>query len=173
MTRILSVWASSASTPAKEYCRKSRNGRSRSVRARSLRNSLSVTTIFSPYSLRPTMQSDIVENDGDVLALHVVVDVLAALVPGECGVRRELDARPDLDDELGLGDILARRVALQHLACLVEIDRVRDLLGSAADELVRALQVVIAVQRLVDLVRERRLVVRIGTGRIEVFRGAL
>ena len=56
------------------------------------------------------------------------------------------------------------------LPCLVEVDGMRDLLGGAPDELVGTLQVVIAVQRLVDLVRERRLVVGVGARRVEIFR---
>ena len=109
---------------------------------------------------------------GDVLALHVVIDVFALRVLGERRMRRELDARPELDDELRFRDVLARRIARQLLAVLVEVERMRDLLGGAPDELVGTLQVVIAVQRLVHLVRERGLVVGVGARRIEVFRGS-
>ena len=110
---------------------------------------------------------------GDVLALHVVIEIFAPRVPGERRMRREFDPRPELDDELRFRDLVARRVARQFLAVLVEIEGMRDLLGGASDELVGALQVVIAVQRLVHLVRERGLVVRVRAGRIEILRGSL
>ena len=45
---------------------------------------------------------------GDVLALHVVIQVFALRVLGERRVRRELDARLQLDDELRFRDVLAR-----------------------------------------------------------------
>ena len=109
---------------------------------------------------------------GDVLALHVVIEIFALRVPGERRMRREFDARLQLDDELRFRDVLARSIARQLLAVLVEVERMRDLLGGASDELVGALQVVIAVQRLVDLIRERGLVVGIGARRIEVLRGS-
>src|SRR5258706_262973 len=91
-----SVFLSSASMPANAYLRKSRNGRSRSVGARSLRIALSISTIFSPYSF-----------------------------------------------------------------------------SLAADQLVRTFQLVLRVERLVDLIVDRLFVVRIRARRIEVLGRAL
>ena len=110
---------------------------------------------------------------GDVLALQRVIDVVAAGIARERGMRRVPDARLDPDVEHGLRDLVARRVVRQRVPRLVEVVRPGDFLGGAADELVGPLQVVVAVERLVHLVGERRLVVGIGAGRVEVLRRAL
>ena len=100
--------------------------------------------------------------------LHVVIQEAALRVFRERRVRRELNALADRDVVDALGDQLGRHVVGQGLAGFVEVFR-RDHLGrDLRDQRVRPLQVVIAVQRLVVLVSDRRFVVRIRSRGIEV-----
>ena len=109
----------------------------------------------------------------ELARLHRMVEVVAAVVLGEARVRLEQDARLDLDVVDGLRDLVARSVVGQILAVAVDVARLGDVLGGLAYQLVRALQVLIAVGRLVDLVGERRVVVPVRGRRVEVARRLL
>ena len=105
---------------------------------------------------------------GHVLALERVVAVLPLRVFGQRRMRRKQDARPDLDVEHGLGDLVAGGVVGQFQALFVQVTRTCDVLRGAPDQLVRAFQVVVAVGRLVNLVGVGRFVVGVRTRRVEV-----
>ena len=113
-----------------------------------------------------------------VLALQVrggqvPVQVPAGFVHRERGVRLEPDAGLDRDVVDALHHLLPRHVVRQALALRVQVDRIDHLDGRPRRELVGPLQVVVAVQRLVDLVGVGGLVDRIGTGRVQVLGRAL
>ncbi len=97
----------------------------------------------------------------------------ARRVAGKCRMRREQDARFQLDVVHAFCDRRPRRVGRQLAAGGVEVARLRDRHRRARRQLVWPLQVVEAEQRLVDVEGERRLVVRIRRRRVEVTRRAL
>jgi hypothetical protein len=81
----------------------------------------------------------------------VVVEVLALGVLRERRMRRVHDAALDRDLVDALRDLLGRRRRRAGAARLVEVVRLGDLRRRLGDQLVRALEVVVAVERLVDL----------------------
>ena len=102
-----------------------------------------------------------------------VVAMAALRVLGERRVRLVHHAALDRDVVHALGDALGRRIVGQALPVGIEEHRRHHLRGHLGDQLVRALQVVVAVGRLVDLVGVGRLRIRVRRRRIEVARRAL
>ncbi len=109
----------------------------------------------------------------EVVGCQRVIAVVARVVLRERRVRRIQDALLELDVVDRLGDVLTRRIGRQFSSLLVVVARSGDRLGCARRHLVRPLQVVEAVQRLVDRVGVRRLVERIRGRRVEVLRRTL
>ena len=108
-----------------------------------------------------------------VARLHRVVAVVASLVLGERRMRLVHDAGLDRHVVDALDDLVGTRVVGQAVSVLVEVDRRHDLLGGLRHELERALEVVVAVRRLVDLVGDQRVVRPVRRGRVEVPRRVL
>jgi hypothetical protein len=104
----------------------------------------------------------------DLPRLHRVVAVPALAVDSKGRMRLVADARRDADVVDALGDLLGRRIAGQQLTGLVDVARHDDLLRGLRNERVGTLQVVIAVEWLVDREGERRLVVPVGRGGVQV-----
>ncbi|CPL07868.1 Uncharacterised protein [Bordetella pertussis] len=98
-------------------------------------------------------------------------EILVAAVgaPGKGRMGLEPDAGPQPDVVDAFGDLRARRIGRQLAALRIEVARRIDGGRGARHQLVRALQVMVAVQRFVDVVGVRRLVGRVGAGRIQVF----
>ena len=105
--------------------------------------------------------------------LHRVVAVAALLVRREGRVRLEADARLDGHVVDALHHLLGGRVLGQHLAVLADVARRHHRRRRLGHQLEGALQVVVAVGRLVDLVGEGGLVVPIRGRGVQVARRAL
>ena len=101
------------------------------------------------------------------------VDMAPLCIPCKGRMRGKEDIRSNLDVVHAFGDGRRGRVGWQRIAARIDELRRRHLQRSARHELVRTLQIVIPIERLVDVVGVWRLVRRIGSRRIEVFRRAL
>ncbi|MNT14480.1 hypothetical protein D3C72_1494890 [compost metagenome] len=97
-----------------------------------------------------------------------VVVVAAVGLAGKGRVRLVAHARPDLDVVNAFSDGFARCVGGQRLALGIQILRRVDGLRGARHQFVGPLQIVIAVQRLVDVVGVGRFVAGIRACRIQV-----
>ena len=101
-----------------------------------------------------------------------VVAVLALRIDRKRRVRLVAHAGLDRHVVDALGDRIGRGVVGQDLAVLVQVARLDDSGGGLGHQLVRALQVVVAVGRVVHLHGVGRLGVAVGRGRVQVARRA-
>ncbi|MCY1514713.1 hypothetical protein D9M68_492630 [compost metagenome] len=101
-----------------------------------------------------------------------IVVVAAVGLAGERRMRREPRTGPELDFVDALRDLLARRVGGQRVALGVEVDRRVDRCRRARYQFVRTLQIVVTVERLVNIVCIGSFIAGIGAGRVQVLRGA-
>ena len=104
---------------------------------------------------------------------QVVVAVVALLVLGECRAGRVQDAGADGHVVDALRDLVGGRVLGQAPALRIQVVRLDHRRRDARDQRVGPLQVVVAVERLGDLVGVDRLGRGVGRGRIQVARRAL
>ena len=100
--------------------------------------------------------------------LHRVVAVVPLLIERKRRVRLVANARLDGHVVHALGDVSRGRIGGQGPAGLVEVARLRHGGRGLGHQLERALEVVVAVRRLVDLVGVGRLVAPVRSGRVEV-----
>ena len=105
--------------------------------------------------------------------LHVVVEVFALRILGKSWVRLVQDAGLDLELVDALGNLIGGRIKRQWPPGVVHIPRRDHGLRGLGHQGVGPLEVVVAVERLVDLVGERGLVAAVGRDRIQVTRRAL
>ena len=122
---------------------------------------------------RQLARAAVLEIEGRALVAEIlrgqrVIAGVARVVLRKGRVRREQDALLQSDVVDRLGDLGAGRIGRKFAARLVVVARRGDRLGRAWRHFVRPLQVMEAVQRLVDRVGVRGLIERIRGGRIEV-----
>ena len=110
---------------------------------------------------------------GERLPGHREIDITTLCVARKGRVRGKEDIRSNPDVVHAFCDGRRGRVGRQRIAARIDELRWRHLHRSPRHELVGTLQVVIPVQRLVDVVGVWRLVRRIGPRRIQVFGRAL
>ncbi|TLD46669.1 MAG: hypothetical protein FAZ92_01031 [Accumulibacter sp.] len=103
-----------------------------------------------------------------LLAIAGAVQGLAGGIQRESRMRLVADSRADADLVDADGDRRRRRVGRQLAAAGVEVARHRHRLAGQRNQRIRPLQVVVLQWRLVDLRRERDLVLGVGLHRIEM-----
>ena len=132
-----------------------------------------IFSTFAEYVVGLKEYGELVKlEDAKLRGREVVVEVLALRILREGRVRRKANARLDGHVVHALGNGVGARIVRQARAGLVEVVRLHDGGGRLGNQLVRALQVVVAVERLIRRHGVRRLGVQVRRGRVEVTRRA-
>ena len=103
-----------------------------------------------------------------IRSLEIVVHKAPLCIFGKGRMRSKSDAGADVNLVHRLRYQLARSCLRQRFTGFVEVLRRRHFACRTPGQLIRTLEVVVAIRRLIDLVGIRRLVIGVRAGRVQV-----